>query len=200
MLTRGSNLLETPIISLQTGAKLAQTSKAIIDPEDLKLVAYQIEGSLLSENPSFLITSDIREVSSVGIIINSNDDFVGLNDVIKLKSLYELKFPLVGMSVVDQSHHKLGKVNDYVIDNSSFFIKQISLKSGILKSISSTSKLIDRSQIVEINNQDIVVKDSKIVEPILKPLRSDFVNPFSSSSPQSEAVSASSSRDLTISS
>lgn len=165
-------------MSLQTGTKLAQTSLALIDPENLKVIAYEVEGSMLAEKPSFIRIADVRELSSVGMIIDSSDEFIGVEDVIRIKELYRLGFKLIDMGVTEETGHKLGKVEDYVLDNASFVIKQLSVKRGIMKSLGETSLLIDRSQIVEINDKNIIVKSGRKDEPITEAEKQEFVNPF----------------------
>lgn len=165
-------------MSLQTGSKLAQTASALIDPENLKIVAYELDGPLLTDHPSFLRLADVREFGPIGMIVDSSDEFIGLDDVIKIRDLYKLHFRLTDMPVIDQRGHKLGKVEDYVVDNSSFYIKQLSLRRGIMKSLGEAGLLIDRGQIVEINDQHIVVRSTEKTEPMREADKQEFVNPF----------------------
>ena len=180
MLVLGSRLNETPVMSLQTGTRLAKTDAPVIDPANLKVMAYKVDGPLLTEDPSFLRTADIREMGTVGMIIDSTDELIGLDDVIKIKELYDLQFRLIGMSVIDEAKRKIGKVTDYTIDTNSFVIQQLNVTGGLLKGLSETGKLIHRSQITEINDNAIIVKSGakKSVTPVMKAIRHDYVNPF----------------------
>ncbi len=191
MLILGTRLSNTPVMSLQTGGRLASTQKPIIDPGTLKIIAYEVEGALLSERPALLRTADIREFGRIGMIINSNDEIIGLHDVIKIEKLYDLGFPLIGMTVVDDQKHRLGKVEDYTVDTSSFVIQQLTVKRGFLKGLTDTGLLISRTQILEINDDTIVVKSptKKSAEPIMQATRTEFVNPFRSPQPQTEQKS-----------
>ncbi len=187
MLLLGSQLTGTPVLGLQTGAKLAQITLPLIDPANLKIVAYNLEGPLLSENPSLLMTSDVRELSSLGMIVDSSDEFIGLSDVVKIENLHKLGFNLIGMQVIDEHKHKLGKIEDYSLDSNSFIIEQLNVKRGILMGLTETSLLVHRSQIVEINNRHIIVRTTaKKLEPVMKAERREYVNPFRSPSPQPE--------------
>jgi len=180
MLILGSRLNETPVMSLQTGGRLAHTTRPIIDPANLHVIAYEITGPLLTQHPSFLRTADIREFGRLGMIIDSNDEIVGLEDVLKIEELYNLGFPLIGMPVLDEHKHRLGKVNDYTLDTTEFAIEQLNVNRGFIKGFNDTGLLIHRSQIVEINDKAIVVKSTagKSVEPIMESMRGEFVNPF----------------------
>ncbi len=172
-------------MGLQTGTKLAQAATPLIDPANLKIVAYAVEGPLLTEQPSFIRIADVRELSDIGMIIDSNDEFIALEDVIKIRELYELGFTLVGMNVVDETNHKLGKVDDYSLDSNSFVIQQLNVQRGILKSLTDTSLLIHRSQIVEINDSHIVVRTTaKKVAAVEENVRRSFINPFRPTSAQ----------------
>ena len=189
MLMLGSRLHETPVMSLQTGTRLATTGAPLINPANLKIVAFELEGPLLTEKPSFLRVADIRELSGVGMIIDSSDELLALDDVIKIKELYELGFKLVGMIVIDEHKKKLGKVEDYTIETGSFVIEQLNVKHGIFRGITDTGLLIHRSQIIEINDNAIIVKGTakKIsVAPVMESVRHEFVNPFKSPAPQPE--------------
>jgi uncharacterized protein YrrD len=189
----GSRLNETAVMSLQTGTRLAQTGTPLIDPTSLKIVAYELVGPLLHEKPCFLRVADIREIGGVGMIIDSSDELIGLDDVIKIKSLFELGFNLIGMNVVDEHKKKLGKVDNYTLETGDFVIQQLNVKHGIIKSLSSTSLLIHRSQITEINDNEIIVKSTAkkvAVEPVMEATRREYVNPFRNASPQPESTDA----------
>lgn len=176
-------------MGLQTGTKLAETKNPIINPGNLKIIAYEVEGRLLSEHPSFIRIDDVRELSDVGMIIDSSDEFVGLDDVISMKKIYELDFKLIGHNVIDEIGHKLGKVEDYNIDTDSFIIQQFNVKRSIIKSLTETGLLIHRSQIVEINDQNIIVRaTAKKLQTITKPNQLSYINPFRSTSPQVENI------------
>jgi uncharacterized protein YrrD len=189
MLILGSRITNTAVMSLQTGTRIGQAVRPIIDPATLMIFAYEIEGPLLTQHPSFLRTVDIREMGPVGMIVDSSDELVGLDDVIKLQELYELRFAMVGMTVIDDARHKLGKVEDYTVETGDFVIQQMSIKRGIIRGITDTSLLIHRSQIVEINDKSIVVKSTR-KEQLAEPSKAailDYVNPFrDSQAPQPE--------------
>ena len=185
MLLPGSRLIGTPIMGLQTGTQLAVTKSPVIDPSNLKIIAYEIDGPLLAERPSFIRIADVRELGDVGMIIDSNDEFIGLDDVIAIKKIHDLGFLLIGLNVIDETKRKLGKVDGYSVDTDSFIVQQLKVKRGIIKSMSDTELLIHRSQIVEINDQTIIVRTAvKKLLPITKSNQMTYLNPFRSNTPQ----------------
>lgn len=176
-------------MGLQTGTKLAVTREPVIDPSNLKIVAYEVDGPMLSERPSFIRIADVRELSDIGMIIDSNDEFIGIDDVINIKKVRDLGFALIGLNIIDEAKHKLGKVDDYSIDTDSFVIQQLNVRQGVLKSLAETELIIHRSQIVEINDHAIIVKAAaKKLAPIVKSTKKlTYTNPFRSPTPQTES-------------
>lgn len=188
MLIAGSRFLNSPVMGLQTGGELARTSREIIDPATLTIIAFELEGPLLAEHPSFLRIADVREFSDIGIIVDSSDEFVGMDDIVRFKPIYDLHFTMIGKHVLDEKKHKLGKVTSYTIDTVGFMIQQFSVKRPLLKSLTDTELLIHRSQIVEVNDTSIIVRAdvADISEPATTALPT-YHNPFRSSSPQTNS-------------
>ncbi len=179
MLIAGSRLIDTPVMGLQTGAELARTSRAIIDPATLEILAYELTGPLLNFKPSLLRVADVREFSDIGMIVDSSDEFVAPNDIIKLDEIYKLNFTLVGTPVIDEKRHKVGKVDGYTIDTVGFVVQQLSVRRPLLKSLNDTQLLIHRSQITEINDKEIIIhSEVKPAEPIMQTVRDAYTNPF----------------------
>lgn len=179
MLITGSRLLNAPVMGLQTGSELARTRHAIINPKTLEIAAYELEGPLLNDHPSLLRIADVREFSDIGLIVDSSDEFVGLDDIIKLHEIYDLHFSPIGMPVVDEKHHKLGKVESYTIETGALLIQQLIVKRPLLKSLNDAQLLVHRSQITEISDTEIVVhSQAEIPEPALDAIRHGYTNPF----------------------
>lgn len=189
MLVLGSRLHDTPVMSLQTGTRLAKVKLPVINPANLKILAYEVDGPLLNEHPSFLRTADIREMGALGMIVDSADEIIALDDVIKIKELRELNFQLVGLPVIDEHKHKLGKVEDYTLETHGFVIQQLNVKRGLLRGLNDTGLLIHRSQIIEVNDNFIIVKSTgrkQTVTPVMESVRRTYVNPFRGTTPQTE--------------
>lgn len=180
MMLLGSTLLNTAVMSIQTGGELARTIAPIIDSANLKVLAYELEGPLLESNATTLIRlADVRELSDIGLIVDSSDEFVRPEDVIALNEVYSRHFRLIGMNVTDERRQKLGKVVDFTVETGSYFIQQLTVRRPLLKSLNDTELLVHRSQIIEINDSAIVVhSEAKVPEPELHEVIGSYVNPF----------------------
>lgn len=179
-----------PIMSLQTGSELARTSRAIINPRKLSIVAYELEGRLLNFDPALLRVEDIREIGPMGMIIDSSDELVSPDDIIKLKEVYHLGFEMDGLKVVDDRKKTVGRVIGYTLETGGFIIQQLKVKRPLVQSFGDTELLIHRSQIVKLTNDRVIVKSPKIrhKEPVVEPTLQNFENPFRKA-PQSQPES-----------
>lgn len=179
MILLGSHLLKAPIVSIQTGAVIGQADRAVIDPGKLLVVAYEVKGPLTTKHPAYIRVADVRELSDMGIIIDSTDELVYAGDVIKLDEVEQYHFSLIGMHVIDEKRKKLGKIADYTIDMGSFYIQQLTVRRPLMQSLNDTELLIHRTQIIEINNDAIVVhSQAKAPEPERSEVLGSYVNPF----------------------
>ncbi|MES2876521.1 MAG: hypothetical protein V4678_03570 [Patescibacteria group bacterium] len=187
MLIPYERLLKTPVMSLQTGAQLAMTSNILVDPRDLTIVAYELEGPVLDQRPSFLRPVDVRELSNLGLIVDSSDEFVAVDDVIRIKQVYEYRFNLVGLEVHDDRNKKLGKVQSYNVDSGSFSVQQLVVKRSIFRSFGETELLIHRSQVIEVHDTYVKVSSGSTEQPAKNVVR-EYANPFRAGTVQPEAI------------
>lgn len=177
MLITQSQLSSIPILSLHTGEVLSYTAQPIIDPRQLKIVAFYCSGPAISGS-AVLHVSDIREFSNMGFIIDSVDNLMDLSeDLVRLQEVINLNFNLVGKQVRDTHKKKLGAVQGYSIDDRSFYIIKLNVKQTFWQSLIHSGLLIDRTQITEITPDHITVRstDVEVRQEAPKPI---VENPF----------------------
>lgn len=189
MILLGSSLINAPVMGLQTGGELARTTYAVINPTDLSIVAYEVSGDLLGKKSRLLRIADVRELSDLGFIVDSIDEFVESEDIVKIHEIHKLNFHLVGMRVVDEHKRRLGKVIDYTFETGGFVVQQLTVQRPLLRSLNDTELLIHRSQIIEINDDGIVVHSTaKVPEPKRNEVTGSYVNPFRKTSQAPESI------------
>ena len=180
MLILASNLSNTPVMSLQTGSQLARTGRAIIDPSNLQILAYELKANTFLNQEMLVRIADIRELSRVGFIVDSGEDFILPDDVFKIKEILDLNFNLLDLRVEDE---KKRKIIDYTISLSNFSVQQLIVKRPFIKSFSDPTLTIHRSQIIEINDNKIVIQSEEESVPQKSAEKTEnfvpnYVNPF----------------------
>lgn len=158
MLQLSGALLKQTVMSLRTGGEIAKIDSAIIDPNNLKIEGFYCDDHF-SRKKLVLLTQDIRDNIKQGIVVNDHEVLTEPEELIRLQSILELNFELLGKPVETVSKQKIGKVTDYAVDNQSLYIQKLYVGPSIIKSLTSGQLSVDRNQIVEITNRRVVIKD-----------------------------------------
>ena len=187
MLVTASKLIGTPILSMQASGTIGRVSECIIDPDTLKIIAFRAEGGPIPRTgANLLATSSIREYSNFGMVIDSADEFIDSEDVVKISKILALNFSLIGLKVESKKGSKLGKVMDYTVTSDDFVVQQLIVHRPTLKSFIDPELTIHRKEIVEITDYKVIVKDEE--KTIKKKAETEdfvpnFVNPFREKQP-----------------
>lgn len=161
MLITGSRLIGCPILSLHVGGRVATVTAAVIDPHSLQIIAFEVDGPLVGQEAGEILpVKSVREFSPLGMIVDSVDEFVERDDIVKIKKTLELNFELIGLKVVTKRGTKLGKVIGYSLDPSSWHIEQLSVQRPFFKALLDPELLINRSQILEVDDYKVTVRDA----------------------------------------
>jgi uncharacterized protein YrrD len=158
MLVLNSLLQNESIISLRNGGLLGETSGFIINPSNLKIEALKCNINS-PKKQLFLLNQDIRDISDNKILVNDYDALSEASDLIRLKDLIDLNFMIVGKPVVTKSKQKLGKVREFAVESSGFFIQKLYITQPLYKNVYGSQLVIDRNQILEVTDTKIVIKD-----------------------------------------
>ncbi len=181
MLVTGSHLIGTPILSMQASGVIGRISSPIIDPDTLKIIAFYIASPLIKGAENILAVKSIREYSRYGCVIDSIDELVAKDDVVKISKILDLNFDLIGLKVETKKGSKLGKVLDYTVTDNDFVVQQLIVKRPIAKALIDPELTVPRSEIIEVTDYKIIVKDEE--KTIKKKAETtefipNFVNPF----------------------
>ena len=182
MLVMNSRIIGTPFLSIQAGGPIATIKSAIIDPNDLKILGFYLEGPLVNRAEARILdVRSIREYSQLGMVIDNIEELVAPDDIIKIQNVLELNFDLINLKVRTKKGTKLGHIIDYTLTSEDFIVQQIIVKRPLVKAFIDPELTISRKEIVEITDYEVIIKDE---EKVLKARAEkedfvpNFVNPF----------------------
>lgn len=161
MLTLGQPLIGRKIISLRTGGELGTIEQAIINPNNLKVEGWFVNDKF-HKRRSIMLSQDVRDIALEGFFVNDHEALSLPSELVRIQAILNLHFELMAKPVITTRRARLGKVSDYAFEKTSFFIQKLYTAQSMLKSLSSSGHIIDRSQIVEISQKNIVVDDASI--------------------------------------
>ncbi|MEX0748902.1 MAG: hypothetical protein WD467_02605 [Candidatus Saccharimonadales bacterium] len=158
MLKRSDQLQDITVASLHTGRDIDVVGAIVLNPFDLSVAGFH-----LTEDPGkILLVSDIREIGAGQFIVDSSDVIAEEGDLLRLKDVLKLNYQLVGKQVRSKSGQKLGHVKDYVIDDVSWKVQKLHVKQPIWKSLTEATLIIDRRQVIEVNDHSVTVEDTTL--------------------------------------
>ena len=144
-------------MGIQTGRRLAVIGDPIINPNNLQVIAWYATGNSVGFSPAVIFSEDIHELGHLGAIIDSADDILPLDGLVRLQEILSYNFAMHRLQVFDDTGRKLGSVESFNFDSDTFLIQQIILKPGFNVFLTASQLIISRSQIIEISNNKIVV-------------------------------------------
>lgn len=158
MLLLSAALTDVAILSLRTTALVATATAPIINPNNLRIEGWYCNDRFSKES-LVLLTKDIREILPQGFAINDYDDLTEVDELVRLRDIMKIRFELAGKAVITENKRKVGKVSDYAMDTKSLYIQKLYISEPLFRNFAGGQLSIDRSQIVEITDTQITVRD-----------------------------------------
>jgi hypothetical protein len=160
MLRMSDSLFNIPVVSLRLGQPIAIAETPIINPHNLKIVGWWCRENG-APGKQILLTEDIRENLSQGIAVNDEDALSAPEDLVRHKEILDANFQLID-KLVKTKRQKIGKVNDFSY-NDGMFVQKLYVARSLIKVFSSEdTAIIDRTQIIEITDSFILVRDTEV--------------------------------------
>ena len=165
MLILNSQLLPRSVISVHAGAPIAYAKHAVINPHNLTIAGFFVDYVKLAGQHPVLVSQDIRQITPKAFVINHEEDITPAEDLIRFSKIAERNFELVGKDVRTESKKRVGKVDEYVIQVDGMVIYNLHVNRPVWKSLTSGASVINRSQVVEVTDSTVIVKDTVLTEP-----------------------------------
>ncbi len=176
-----SRLIGTSVLSVQASGPIGRIISSIIDPDNLQIIAFRLEGPGVDRRQNILDTRSIREYSKYGMVIDTADELMADGEVVRISEVLGLNFNLIGLKVETKKGSNLGKVIDFTLTPDDFVTQQLIVKRPAIKSFIDPALTIPRQEIIEVTDYKIIVKNE---EKVIKKLAAkeefvpNFVNPF----------------------
>jgi len=149
-----------PILSLRTGGVIGHAYTPIINSQNLKIEGWYATATGEKDH-RILPAGELRDMIAKGFVVNDHDALTIPEDMVRMQAIIKAEFELKGISVVTESGDKLGKVQDFATEAETLYVKKLYVNQSLLRSLANFSKgqlIIDRSQIVDVKKDEIVVK------------------------------------------
>lgn len=146
-------------MSLRSGGPVATASEPVINPHNLKILGWwcRVPGG----KELVLLADNVREVMPTGLAVNDEEALSTPEELVRFSEILNIRFQLIDKPVKTK-RQKLGKVSDYSY-NDGLFVQKLYVARSLVKVFASDDTLlIDRSQILEVTDHYILVRDSDV--------------------------------------
>jgi sporulation protein YlmC with PRC-barrel domain len=150
-------LLNRPVMGLRTGTQVATTTNAIINPDNLKIEGFYCQTT--DKRHLVLVYQDIRDVIPQGVVVNDSDVLSEPGELVRLKKIMDIGFELMGKKVTTEDGEKVGKVGDFAAETATMYVQKIYVSQSVFKSFAGGNLGIDRSQVTEVTDKKIVIRE-----------------------------------------
>jgi sporulation protein YlmC with PRC-barrel domain len=155
-----SKLTDSNVFSVHAGHNIAKVKTWLVDQKDLKI------SLLVTENKRrqlmYLQTNDIRSVGIVNgpcVIVDDEDKLSEKDELLRHQQMIKSGKSLIGFKVRTSSGRAIGKVKDMALDQQDLYILKLHIRARMPQRILQSSLLVDRSDIVGIKKDVIIIKD-----------------------------------------
>jgi uncharacterized protein YrrD len=159
MLQLSNAILNRPVMSLRTGTQVGLATTPIINPNNLKIEGFYCQDGGHRGHQLVLVAQDVRDILPQGIVVNDYDVLMEPDDLVRLRDVLTWRFELIGKQVVTDNKKKIGKVEDYALELESLYIQKLYVSQSIFKNFAGGNLGVDRNQIIEITEKQIVIHD-----------------------------------------
>ncbi len=161
MLKLSGAITNIPVMSLRTGGKIATATTPIINPHNLKVEGWYCSDAF-SKETLILLAQDVRDFVPQGLAVNDHEVLSRPDELLRLQDVLKLKFKLLGKLVVTNHKRRIGKVADYALETTSFVIQKLYVARPMYRSVTDGQLSIDHSQILEITDKRVIVKEADV--------------------------------------
>lgn len=158
MLRLSKSLFNQPVMSLRSGTQIGLALAPVINPHNLKILGWwcKANGKLM-----VLLAEGVRESMTNGLAVNDDSDLSLPEDLVRHREILDIHFELLNKPVKTK-RSRLGKVDDFSY-NDGLFVQKLYVVRPLRKLFTSEDTLlIDRTQILEVTDQYILVQDTEV--------------------------------------
>ena len=159
MLISAIELKGGEIISLESGKSIGQIREPIVDPENGRVLAFDIGSGFLAKR-LILSANDIIEWQRNALIVYGTNVLVEPAEVKRVLDLIKKRFRIIGKRALTQKGVSLGRVSDVYIDATTGMVAKYNLTHHILINFLDEGRIIPANLVFKIDTKKgVIFKD-----------------------------------------
>lgn len=152
-----SDLMRLPVAALDTASRIGSVDTLLVDTDRSMVVGFLISLGLFTKK-KFLAMTDIHSIDHQGLVVQSVETLVELQEVVRAKKILDEGIKILGHPVQTDRGKKLGRVSDLLVETQTGQITKYYVH-GLL-----TDRIIPTEKIVKITRQAVIVENEEPVK------------------------------------
>lgn len=155
MLIHLTNLIGLAVASLHEEAKIGEVQNVVLNPQTGELVGFWVKVPGWFAKPKALSYRDVVAYEPSALVVRNADVLVEAQEIKPFeRAARHKRANWLGRPVVSEEGKSLGRVQDVILDTNLDTVAKIHVSA-----LFGTERVIDRSNIVDIKEHEIVVRD-----------------------------------------
>ena len=159
MLISANELKDGEIISLESGTVIGKIREPIIDPNNGKVLAFDVRVGFLTKRV-ILSSTDIIEWQHNALIVYGMNVLVEPIEIKRVFDLIKKRARILGKKALTQKGIKLGRIEDVYIDATTGMVAKYNISHHIFANFIEEGRIIPANLVVKIDKKGVIFKDS----------------------------------------
>lgn len=151
-----SKLINLPIASLSERKKIGEIQDLIIDKQNLLVVGFlvRISNSIFAKS-KVILEADILDIDQNGMTTKSEECLIESKENIKIQKILKAKDKLINLTAFTKNNQKIGKINNFSIENNSMQVVKFFVKNW------ENERIFDHTNVFKITKNAIYFNDNE---------------------------------------
>ncbi len=154
-----SQILGMPIINKKSGKKVGKVKNVVYSRDKVKILAFLLHKGNIFKEASIIRYKNIYSIGKDAVIIEDDNVVECAKSVIKINSLKELDYSVIGEEIMTDEGESVGFVRDIVLDEKSGKILAYILTDGLVQDIVDGRNIIPCDEKIQFGEDALIINN-----------------------------------------
>jgi uncharacterized protein YrrD len=151
MLLELSKTKNLPVGALNEQKAVGLVEMPVVFADDAKVIGFLVKMKGVFQGKKVVSFSDVVDLDTKGLVINSADSLLAVDEILRIKDILKSGFKLVGLPARTKNKKYIGRISDVVIETTSGDIIRLYVQSLF------DQRIFERSMIHDITSKEVIL-------------------------------------------
>jgi len=162
MFIEAKKIIGLPVASVEEESKVGEILQLVIDPQNGTLLGFLVKTNGFFDTVKALSVIDVRDWDPQGLVITSVDNIVALDEIIRIKEIFDQKIIILGFKAQTESGKSLGSIDNLLIDTENLVVAKYYVKNIL----TGDERVFLANSVVKIENKTVIFQDDEKSLPV----------------------------------